>query len=76
MKQIENVQKRVLRFVVNDFSSSYSELRVKCNRLLLYVQRQRLRLLAVEVFKMYHNISPTYLYDIVEKKTSTYMTSE
>ena len=70
LKRIENVQKRALRFVLNDFNSSYSDLRKQCNRSLLYVHR--LRLMAIEVFKMYHNIGPTYLYDLIEKKNNPY----
>lgn len=28
--------------------------------------------MAIEVFKMYHNIGPTYLYDLIEKKNNPY----
>ena len=45
-------------------------MRERSNKPLLYVQR--LRSIAIEVFKMYHNIGPSYLHDFIVKKSSTY----
>lgn len=41
LKKMEKLQFRALRFVYNDFTSSYTELRNKAGKPLLYVQRQR-----------------------------------
>jgi hypothetical protein len=70
MKKIEKIQERALRYVFNDFNSSYSELRSKANRPLLYVQR--LRSLVVEVYKILNNQSPAYLNDLFIIKESQY----
>lgn len=72
MKKIENVQKRALRFICNDFTSPYSVLRINAGKSLLYVQR--LRCIALEVFKIYHNECPTYLYSLIQKRQIMYDT--
>ncbi len=45
----ENVKKRALRFVYNDFTSSYEELLAKRNYSTLYITR--LRYIATELYK-------------------------
>ena len=49
-KQIESAQKRALRYIYNDYVSSYAELRERCNKPLLYVHR--IKLILVEVYKI------------------------
>ena len=55
-----------------DSQSSYTTLREKSNRHLLYVERQRYILL--EVYKSIHDLGPTYLHDlfIIKKKEYDY----
>ena len=39
--KLEKIQKKSLRFVYQDFHSSYTTLRERSNRPLLYIERQR-----------------------------------
>jgi hypothetical protein len=48
MKKIEKIQKRVLRYITNDYQASYSELLEKCSLPTMYVQR--IRSLMIELF--------------------------
>ena len=48
LKKIEKVQLRVLSFVFNDFHASYSNLRSRPGRPLLYIER--LKAIVTEVF--------------------------
>ena len=59
LKQIEKVQKRALKIIYNDFTNSYVNLRENANRPLMYVDR--LRYIVIEIFKIYHGMSPIYL---------------
>ena len=59
MKNIEKIQHRALKYVYNDFASSYGVLREKHNIKLLYVNRVKEPL--TEVYKACYNISPYYL---------------
>ncbi len=54
-KQMEKVQKRALRFVYNDFTSTYEELLAKGNHSTLYITRLRYM----------NSLNPTYLQDMV-----------
>ena len=69
MRKIERIQKRSLRFIYNDFKSSYCELRQMSTRPLLYVQR--LRYIVLEVFKIYHGLCPKYLCDLIQKRNTS-----
>ncbi len=55
---MEKVQLRALRFVFNDFRASYSDLRSRAGRPLLYTER--LKAILTEVFRIYLNVSPEY----------------
>ena len=66
LKKIEKIQKRSLRFVYNDFTSSYSELLCRSNRPLLYTERQKQ--LLTQTYKSINNIGPMYLHDMFTKK--------
>ncbi len=63
-------QYHALRFVCNDFKSTYAELRTKCKRSLMYIQRQRAILL--EVCKLQLNIGPTYPQTLFQSVTHSY----
>ncbi len=62
MKKIEKIQKQALRYVFNDYTSSYANLRGKANRPLMYVQR--LRSILTEVSKCLNKTGPQYLHDM------------
>ncbi len=70
MKKIERIQFRALRFIHNDFTSTYAELRGKSDRPLLYVER--LRVIATEVYKCINKMNPTYLHDMFYVKDQAY----
>ena len=53
-----------------DFHSSYTTLREKSNRPLLYVERQRCIL--QEVYKSIHDLGPRYLHDLFTIKDREY----
>ncbi len=63
-KNIEKVQYRVL--TLNDFKSPYSILREQSGPPLLYVRR--IRVLLIEIYKIYNLLGPMYLHRIVSKQ--------
>ena len=67
---IEKIQYQALKYVYNDFISSYAILRSKAKRPLLYVER--LRVLILEVFKAINKIGPQYMYDMFKVKCNTH----
>ena len=66
INKIENIQKRVLRFLLNVYSSDYETLSRKTNKCTIEVKR--LRLLALEIFKAFNENCPTFIKDYFEKK--------
>ena len=68
--KMEKLQYRALRLVFNDFDSSYETLLEKVNMPTLHVSR--IRLMAIETFKIVHKMSPVYLHDLLSYKNSTY----
>ena len=67
--RLECIQKRALRFVYSDYTSSYQDLLAKANTCTLATTRKRKIL--QEVYKIVHNICPPYLCDLFTLKTST-----
>ncbi len=67
---MEKVQKGALRFVYNDFTSSYEELLAKGNHSTLYITR--LRYMATEFYKCINSLNPTYLQDMVTTINTKY----
>ncbi len=62
MKKLERIQKQALRYVYNNYSSSYEELLNKANRPTLYVQR--LRSILSIVYKSLMKQGPIYVQDL------------
>ena len=69
-RKIENIQKRSLRFIYNDYTSSYENL-LKMSKL-PSLKIRRLRSMAIESFKILNGRSPLYLNDLIERKNSLY----
>jgi hypothetical protein len=69
-KKIEKIQERALRFIYEDHISSYEELLHKSGLPSLRVRR--IRLIALETFKILHKKNPEYLHDLVKYKNSIY----
>ncbi len=60
------MQFRALKFVYNDFKSSYTELLEVSDMPSVY--QQRIRLLASEMYKLYYKQGPTYLHSLITRK--------
>ena len=69
-KKVEKLQYRALRYVFNDYLSTYSELRVRAGRPTLYAQRRNQILL--EIFKIIHGKGPNYLRELCKVKDTGY----
>ena len=68
--KLEKVQERALRFINNDHTSSLNDLLKSTNTQPLHVRR--IKQMACEVFKIINKMSPEYINDLVEIKTSLY----
>ena len=62
---MEKVQERALRFVYEDFDSSYEDLLQKTGLPSLHIRR--MRLIAIEVLKILNEVCPTVLANLVQK---------
>ena len=62
MKKMETIQKRALRHVFNDYTSTYTELRERANKPLLYVHR--IKLIMIEIYKCINKLGAKYLHDM------------
>ena len=69
INKIENIQKRALRFLLNDYSSDYETLLKKTNKCTMEVKRPRL--LALEIFKAFNENYPTFINDYFEKNENS-----
>ena len=69
INKIENIQKRALRFLLNDSSSDYETLLNKTNKCTMEVKR--LRLLALEIFKAFNQNCPTFIKNYFEKNENS-----
>ena len=64
LKKIENLQKRALRFLYNNYQLSYEELLDKANSSTMNVKI--LRILCVEIYKTINNLNPSFMEQIFE----------
>jgi hypothetical protein len=66
-KKIEKIHERSLRFVLNDYESSYEYLLVSldCDTLML----RRLKFLAIHMFRCYNNYNPSYVNIYTQRNT-------
>ena len=62
LKKIENLLKRALRFLYNDFDISYEELLLKSDRATMRINRSRL--LYNEIYKTINNLNPEFMRDL------------
>ena len=68
--KMEKVQERALRFIYEDYDSTYDQLLLKAKTPSLEIKR--LRSMAIECFKIIHDLSPPCLSDLVSYKNSSY----
>ena len=62
INKIETIHKRALRYIIKDYSSTYTELRNMAYTPLLCAYR--IKLVMIEIFKIIHKIGPSYLYEL------------
>ena len=67
--KIESVQKRALRLLYNDYTSTYHSLLAKANK--PSVEIKRYRTLMLEIFKTLNNLNPMYMQGIFYLRSSS-----
>ena len=70
MRVIEKIHERALRIVFDNVNMSYIELLKLCNRKTLHYER--LRLIAIQVYKSLNGLSPQYVNDLFTVKENPY----
>ena len=70
LSKLENIQKRALRFVLDDYQSGYNDLLQNAN--IPGIKIMLLRYLAIEVFKCINEINPAYLNAMFTRKECPY----
>ena len=68
--KLEKLQERALRFVFNDNDMTQDDLLTRGN--FLSTTKQRLKLLAIEVYKCKNDVNPKYLNDLFNQKRICY----
>ena len=66
---MEEIQERALRLICDDFESPLSDLLQQNGVLPLHISR--MKLMAGEVFKIVNNMVPSYLHDLISRKSSS-----
>ena len=62
LNKIENLQKRALRFVLDDYTSSYELLLEKSGKPTMNLARERL--LYIEVYKTLNSLNPCFMQEL------------
>ena len=68
LNKIENLQKRALRFLYDDFEASYEDLLSKGGKSKMNVRR--LRTLCVEIYKTLNDLNPSFMNNIFKLKVN------
>ena len=71
LSKLENIQKRALRFVLDDYQSGYADLLQNANNV-PGIKIMLLRYIAIEVFKCINEINPAYLNAMFIRKDCPY----
>ena len=72
--KIESLHKRALKFLLNDYVSSYKQLLEifgKCN-----TNMRRLRFLCIEIYKTLNDLNPSFMKEIFEKRDENRVTRD
>lgn len=67
LKKLDKLNERAIRMIYNDTTSSYDELLYKNASLDIY--KECINSLAVEMFRLTHDLSPIYIQNLFSKKT-------
>lgn len=70
LKKIEKIQERSLRFIYEDYASTYDQLLLRSALPTLKVRR--MRTLAIETFRILNKHGPIYLHDLLKFKNTDY----
>ena len=62
--KIESLQKRALRFLLNDYNSSYQELLTKCGKSTINLRSHRS--VCIEMFKTLNDINPSFMKELFQ----------
>ena len=65
LDKIESLHKRALRFLLNDYVSSYEQLLEKSGKCNMNIRR--LRCLCIEIYKTLNDLNPSFMKEIFEK---------
>ena len=68
LRKIENLHKRALRFLLNDYVSSYEQLLQKSSKASINLRNHKV--LWTEVFKTMIDLNPTYMKELFERSVS------
>ena len=74
LNRIENMQKRALRFLLDDYESKYEQLLNKAGRYSISINR--LRTLCVEIYKNFNELNPSFMKNIFTLKETDRFTRE
>ena len=69
-EKLEKLQFRALRIVFNDYEASYENLLSRVNMTTLHLNR--MKNIAIETYKCLNSLSPEYIRDLVNYKSSNY----
>ena len=69
LNKVESLQKRALRFLYEDYVSSYEELLQKAGKETMKVNRSRG--LCIEIYKSINNINPMYMNEIFKLRETS-----
>ena len=69
-RKIDKVQENALRFIYNDYKSSYQNILMFASKDSLYISR--LKCIVIEIFKALHNISPVFMKELFTQKSIDY----
>ena len=69
-RKLEKIQERALRFVDNDFVSTYDELLMKSTS--SSVLGMCLKAMAIEIYKSLHDLNPRYIQNLLSVKETTH----
>ena len=68
LNKIESIQKRAIRFLYNDYATSYEDLLEKSGRCTIKVKN--IKVLCVEIYKTLNKLNPSFMTDIFKLRTT------
>ena len=74
LNKIENLQKRALRFLLNDYDSTCEDLLEKSGYPNMNLRRQRT--MCIEIYKILNKLNPGYMNDIFKLRNTDRLTRE